>query len=132
MGKVYESQVDPDEFIRSFREEPSQLSALKRKEGTTVTTAEPATEAPANDDNGCQASATVDKEAEYIAKFICAPMFVNTTRHDITVDISADFVGKIKRILSYDPGLRCSMKAYINNVLAEHFKEYEEIIKKRL
>ncbi len=45
MGKVYESQVDPDEFIRSFREEPSQLSALKRKEGTTVTTAEPATEA---------------------------------------------------------------------------------------
>lgn len=128
MGKVYESQVDPDEFIRSFREEPSQLSALKRKEGTAVT----ATEAPATDDNGCQASATVDKEAEYIAKFICAPMFVNTTRRDITVDISADFVGKIKRILSYDPGLRCSMKAYINNVLAEHFKEYEEIIKKRL
>lgn len=132
MGKVYESQVDPDEFIRSFREEPSQLSALKRKEGTAVTAVEPATEAPANDDNGCQTSATVDKEAEYIAKFICAPMFVNTTRRDITVDISADFVGKIKRILSYDPGLRCSMKAYINNVLAEHFKEYEEIIKKRL
>lgn len=132
MGKVYESQVDPDEFIRSFREEPSQLSALKRKEGMAVTTTEPATEAPATDDNGCQASATVDKEAEYISKFICAPMFVNTTRRDITVDISADFVGKIKRILSYDPGLRCSMKAYINNVLAEHFKEYEEIIKKRL
>ena len=36
MGKVYESKVDPDEFIRSFREEPSSLSALKRKEGNAL------------------------------------------------------------------------------------------------
>lgn len=71
MGKVYESQVDPDEFIRSFREEPSQLSALKRKEGTAVTTAEPATEAPANDDNGCQASATVDYSKVHLRSNVC-------------------------------------------------------------
>ena len=30
MAKKYESEIDPDEFIRSFREEPSGLSSLKR------------------------------------------------------------------------------------------------------
>ena len=30
MGKVYESDIDPDEFIRSFREESSSLSTLKK------------------------------------------------------------------------------------------------------
>lgn len=28
MAKKYESDIDPDEFIRSFREEPSGLSRL--------------------------------------------------------------------------------------------------------
>ena len=31
MAKKYESEIDPDEFIRSFREESSSLSTLKRK-----------------------------------------------------------------------------------------------------
>ncbi len=31
MAKVYESDVDPDDFIRSFREEPSGVSSLKKK-----------------------------------------------------------------------------------------------------
>ena len=31
MAKVYESDIDPDEFIRSFREESSNLSSLKKK-----------------------------------------------------------------------------------------------------
>lgn len=127
MGKVYESDIDPDEFIRSFREEPSQLSTLKKK---------PAQEASATSQNngGSEVHSTTvsDKEAEYIAKFITPPMPVNTTRRDITVDINPDFLNKIRRILSFEGSPRCPMKAYINNVLAEHFKEYEEIIKKRL
>lgn len=31
MAKKYESEIDPDEFIRSFREESSSLSTLKKK-----------------------------------------------------------------------------------------------------
>lgn len=31
MAKKYESEIDPDEFIRSFREEPSALSTFKRE-----------------------------------------------------------------------------------------------------
>lgn len=31
MSKVYEPQIDPEEFIRTFRDEPSGLSSLKRK-----------------------------------------------------------------------------------------------------
>lgn len=31
MAKVYESQIDAEEFIRTFRDEPSCLSSLKKK-----------------------------------------------------------------------------------------------------
>lgn len=49
----------------------------------------------------------------------------------LMVEISPEYIKKIKRILSYEDG-GCSVKAYVNNVLAEHFKEFDEIIKKRL
>lgn len=127
MAKVYESDIDPDEFIRSFREEPSQLSTLKKKPAPD----NPAS-SPDNGGNATSSTAMSDKEAEYIAKFITAPAPVNTTRRDITVDINPDFLNKIRRILSFEGSPRCPMKAYINNVLAEHFREYDEIIKKRL
>lgn len=35
MAKKYESDIDPDEFIRSFREESSGLSSLKRSTAET-------------------------------------------------------------------------------------------------
>ncbi len=50
----------------------------------------------------------------------------------LMVEVSPEFVRKIRRILSYENGPSCSVKAYVNNVLAEHFKEFEDIIKKRL
>lgn len=31
MAKVYESDIDPDEFIRSFRDDPSGISSMKKK-----------------------------------------------------------------------------------------------------
>lgn len=30
MAKVYDSDVDPDEFIRDFRQEPSGIGGLKK------------------------------------------------------------------------------------------------------
>ena len=48
------------------------------------------------------------------------------------VEINPDFIQKIKRIISYENGSPCSIKSFVNNVLAEHFERYEAIIKKRL
>ena len=45
------------------------------------------------------------------------------------VDIYPDFVHAIKKILiSQERGHKCTVKAYINNVLAAHFEEYADII----
>lgn len=48
----------------------------------------------------------------------------------MVVEINPIYLNKIKRVLSYEPN-SCSLKAYINNVLAEHFREYDTYIQKR-
>ena len=48
------------------------------------------------------------------------------------VEIDPDFIRKIKRIISYECDSSCSIKSYVNNVLADHFERYKAIIEKRL
>lgn len=127
MAKVYESDIDPDEFIRSFREESSSLSSLKKKpvEGNAATPSEnnePATEA----DRG-----TITDE-EYLEKFVFNMAYMRPRSRFLMVEVDPDFIRKIKRIISYETGPVCSVKGYVNNVLAEHFSTYEKNIKKRL
>lgn len=58
--------------------------------------------------------------------------FMSPTEKFTTVEICPAFIKKIKYILLAQDGRKCSLKAYINNVLAEHFKQYEDVIAKRL
>ena len=143
MAKVYESDIDPDEFIRSFRDDPSGLSSIKRKstekksEDTpsedmtqpTVNKAEPPKTAPAN-----KAAPIIpaDAESEYRQKYIANLAYLRPKLRFLMVEISPDHIQKIKRIISYEINSPCSIKSFVNNVLAEHFERYEAIIKKRL
>lgn len=143
MAKVYEPQIDPEEFIRTFREDPSGLSSLKRKstekksEDTpsedktqpTVNKAETPKTAPANKTTP---AASTDVEREYRQKYIANLAYLRPKLRFLMVEINPDFIQKIKRIISYEINSSCSIKSYVNNVLAEHFDRYEEIIKKRL
>ena len=44
-------------------------------------------------------------------------------------EIDPEFIWKIRRILFHKKkGKVCSIKAYINNVLAAHFEEFADII----
>ena len=131
MAKVYESDIDPDEFIRSFREEPSGLSALKRKTGKDNPAMETPRAAEAMPDTGSTAP-DIDKEEYFTSQFVTNMDYMRPQQKFQMVEIHPEFMRTIKRILSYESGSVCSMKAYVNNVLAEHFKTYEEIIKKRL
>ena len=79
MAKVYESDIDPDEFIRSFREEPSGLSSLKKKPANENTEAAPAqapTQAPATTDIPVNTampqtkSDNTDLDTEFMEKFV--------------------------------------------------------------
>ena len=143
MAKVYESDIDPDEFIRSFRDDPSGLSSIKRKstekksEDTpsdnktqpTESKAEPPKTAPANKTSSV---APTDAESEYRQKYIANLAYLRPKLRFLMVEINPDFIQIIKRIISYEINSPCSIKSYINNVLAEHFERYETIIKKRL
>lgn len=126
MPKVYESDIDPDEFIRSFREEPTRQPSLKKKK-------EKEQDIPTRQSSINEKSDT-DKlleEEEYLDNFVRRMEHVRPLCKYLMVDIHPDFVRKIKRILSYETGPVCSTKAYINNVLADHFRQYEKFINKR-
>ena len=125
MSKVYESDIDPDEFIRSFREEPSQLPTPRKKKEKEQDIPRKPTE------TATTASESASDEDDYLNKFVRNMEHMRPLCKYLMVDIHPDFVRKIKRILSYETGQVCSTKAYINNVLAEHFRLYEEFINKR-
>lgn len=127
MAKVYESDIDPDEFIRSFREESSSLSSLKKKpaDGNAATPSE-------NDTPTSEADRYVITDEEYLEKFVFNMAYMRPRSRFLMVEVDPDFIRKIKRIISYETGPVCSVKGYVNNVLAEHFSTYANIIKKRL
>lgn len=126
MSKVYESDINPDEFIRSFREESSQLSTPKKKKEQEPdnTAKEKRQDLPPSDG--------IATDEDYLTRFVRNMEHMRPIDKYLMVEIHPKFIRMIKRILSYESGQVCSLKAYINNVLEEHFKEYETLIKKRL
>lgn len=142
MAKVYESDIDPDEFIRSFRDDPSGISSMKRKSTEKKSEDTPSedktqpmvnkAEPPKIATNKAAPVAPIDAEIEYRRKYIASPAYLRPKERFLMVEIHPDHIQIIKRIISYEINSSCSIKSYVNNVLAEHFERYEEIIKKRL
>lgn len=143
MAKVYEPQIDPEEFIRSFRDDPSGLSSIKRKstekksEDTPSEVKTQSTENKADPPKPAPTTkpatfATADAEKEYRRKYIENTAYLRPKQRFLMVEISPDHIQKIKRIISYEENTSCSIKSFVNNLLAEHFERYEAIIKKRL
>lgn len=137
MAKVYESDIDPDEFIRSFREEPSGLSSLKKKPANDNAETPPVanaatTDTPVNTAVPQAKSGDTDLNKEFMEKFVSdkSYMRVPSPYRSLMVDIDREYVQKIRSIFFNG---KCSMgtvKGYVSLVLEEHFKKYQEIIKK--
>lgn len=73
MAKKYESDIDPDEFIRSFREEPSGLSSFKRSTTETKNSdAQSVTDSVKTQEESTPASTAVSDAAinDYRSRFI--------------------------------------------------------------
>lgn len=133
MAKVYESEIDPDEFIRSFREESSSLSTLKKpKENVEM---EPATVSKGKSAVSVTATnnpvANIDREEMFRERFITKTTYLRPQVKFLMVEIDPVIIGKIKRLIAYENS-SCSLKSYINNVLAAHFEEYADIINPKL
>ena len=130
MAKVYESEINPDEFIRSFREESSSLSTLKKKPKAEAHPQEPEpkpTKAKTSDGND------TDREREYMERFVWNMTYMSPQDKYVTTEIDPEIEWKIRRILfCRKKGRVCSLKAFINNVLAAHFEEYADVINPKL
>lgn len=136
MSKAYESKVDPEELIRSFREEPSGLAGLKKAKNDDAPVSAPATEkspktTAARKSNTSSASSDPAEE-EFRQRFVLDMTYMRPQSKYLMVEINPDFLYQIRRILSYEKGPACSLKAYINNVICEHLDKYADIIAKRL
>lgn len=136
MAKKYESEIDPDEFIRSFREESSSLSTLKKKpkeahtqepepETTKVPSSRSVSESQPNERVGNDA----DRERKYLERFVWNMTYMSPQDKYVTTEIDPEIEWKIRRILfCRKKGRVCSLKAFINNVLAAHLEEYADVI----
>ncbi len=137
MAKKYESEIDPDEFIRSFREESSSLSTLKRKPKESPTPDIPGStenrveSAESNHVPPEQSSADIKREALFRERFITRTTYLRPQVKFLMVEIDPVLIGKIKRLIAFENG-SCSLKSYINNVLASHFEEYADVINPKL
>jgi hypothetical protein len=137
MAKKYESEIDPDEFIRSFREEPSSLSSLNRKpkEGplpdTAGSTEKKAESALSVKSSSEQSSSDEERERLFRERFITRTTYLRPQVKFLMVEIDPFIIGKIKRLIAFENG-SCSLKSYINNVLAAHFEEYADVINPKL
>ncbi len=138
MAKVYDSDVDPDEFIRDFRQEPSGIGGLKKapmiKDDATPT---PISELPKGKTVPNRPKRNVCEEIDYgdeayRRRFLLDPTYMWPQEKFQPVEIDPEFVQKIRRIISYEKKRPCTVKAYVNNVLAAHFEQYAAYIEKRL
>ncbi|MBJ2191364.1 MAG: DUF3408 domain-containing protein, partial [Muribaculaceae bacterium] len=75
---------------------------------------------------------TDDEDEAYRQKFLLDPTFMWSQEKFQPVEIDPEFVQKIRRIISYEKKRLCTVKAYVNNVLAAHFEQYAANIEKRL
>ncbi len=137
MAKKYESEIDPDEFIRSFREEPSSLSTLKRKPKESPTPDMPDSREDRAESTKSsiappeQSSADAKRETMFRERFITRTTYLRPQVKFLMVEIDPVLIGKIKRLIAFENG-SCSLKSYINNVLAAHFEEYADVINPKL
>lgn len=138
MAKVYDSDVDPDEFIRDFRQEPSGIGGLKKAPAVKGdVTSTPISEQPKEKIVSNRPKRNVCEEIDdgdeaYRRRFLLDPTYMWPQEKFQPVEIDPEFVQKIRRIISYEKKRPCTVKAYVNNVLAAHFEQYAAYIEKRL
>lgn len=138
MAKVYESDVDADEFIRGFREEPSGIGELKKAPVATDKAASDDVSEPTQIKTVPELSErrvpeiADDEDEAYRRRFLLDPTYMWPQEKFQPVEIDPEFVQKIRRIISYEKKRTCTVKAYVNNVLAAHFEQFAAIIEKRL
>ena len=79
----------------------------------------------------CDREAAQSREDKFKELFMMKTTYLRPQVKFLMVEIDPVFIGKIKRLIAFECG-NCSLKSYINNVLAAHFDEYADVINPKL
>lgn len=121
MARKREQGFDADKFLERYEENASH------------TTAPPETPAPLKrtipDKTTADSTPLSNRELEYMENFILRNKYRRISRKGKQVSVSEEFKLKMQKLMLFfsEGG---SITEYVNNVLEQHFKEYDDIIKR--
>lgn len=121
MARKREQGFDPDKFLERYEENASHTTSASE------TTALPERTVPVR--TVADGTPLSSRELEYMESFILKNKYRRISRKGKQVYISEEFKLKMQKMMLFfsDGG---SITEYVNNVLEQHFKEYDDIIKR--
>lgn len=127
MARKREQGFDADKFLERYEENASHTTAAPETPVPPETPISPERTVP--DKTVAANTPLSNRELEYMESFILKNKYRRISRKGKQVYISEDFKLKMQKMMLFfsDGG---SITEYVNNVLEQHFKEYDDIIKR--
>lgn len=127
MARKREQGFDPDKFLERYEENASHTTAASETPAPPETPVSSEKSAP--DKTVTDGIPLSNRELEYMESFILKNKYRRISRKGKQVYISEEFKLKMQKMMLFfsDGG---SITEYVNNVLEQHFKEYDDIIKR--
>lgn len=127
MARKREQGFDADKFLERYEENASHTTAAPETPVPPETPISPERTAP--DKTVAANTPLSNRELEYMESFILKNKYRRISRKGKQVYISEEFKLKMQKMMLFfsDGG---SITEYVNNVLEQHFKEYDDIIKR--
>lgn len=127
MARKREPGFDADKFLERYEENASHTTAAPETPVPSETPISPEKAAP--DKTVAANTPLSNRELEYMENFILKNKYRRISRKGKQVYISEEFKLKMQKMMLFfsDGG---SITEYVNNVLEQHFKEYDDIIKR--
>lgn len=127
MARKREQGFDPDKFLERYEENASHTTSSPVSPAPSEKSATPERTIPDKPTADCQPLS--NRELEYMESFILKNKYRRISRKGRQVYISEEFKLKMQKMMLFfsDGG---SITEYVNNVLEQHFKEYDDIIKR--
>ncbi len=121
MARKREPGFDADKFLDRYEENASHTAT------PSETPAPPERTVP--DKTVADGTLLSNRELEYMERFILNSKYRRVSRKGKQVSVSEDFKLKMQKLMLFfsEGG---SITEYVNNVLEQHFKEYDDIIKR--
>lgn len=127
MARKREPGFDADKFLERYEENASHTTAAPGTPTPSDTPVAPERTIP----NKTTADSTPlsNRELEYMENFILRNKYRRISRKGKQVSVSEEFKLKMQKLMLFfsEGG---SITEYVNNVLEQHFKEYDDIIKR--